>query len=109
MRRKPKLFSARDIAALQGRVRTYEMLSPLTSGAVIAWPHGFTLTCLRFQVKGSVAGAVGQALQRVVVCFAAVCAFPALLAQADAVRAEPVTRACRVRAVPWNTDTVDVR
>lgn len=85
------------------------MFSPLTSGAVIARPHGFTLTCLRFQVEGSVAGAVGQALQRVVVCFTAVCAFPALLAQADAVRAEPVTRARRVRAVPWNTSTAAVR
>lgn len=45
------------------------------------------------------AGAIGQTLQRVLVHDAAVLTLPALLAQARAVRAEPVAGARRMRTV----------
>jgi len=70
-------------------------------GTVVAAPLGLAGTRLGVQVEGAVAGAVGQALQRVLIHGGAVRSLPALLADAGAVGAESVARAVRMRTVHW--------
>lgn len=85
-----------DAASVLATVEIAQLLR-----AVLAAPLGLARARLAVQIEGAVAGAVGQALERVLVHGGTVRALPALFADAGAVGAEAVAGAGRVGTVHW--------
>jgi hypothetical protein len=69
--------------------------------AVVSRPQRFAVTRLRFDVEFTVTGAVGQALQRVLIRLTTVRSFPAFLAHARAVQTDAVAVTRRMRTVDF--------
>lgn len=67
-----------------------------TFRAIITAPFWCANARLRVQIEITVAGTIGQTLQRVLIHLAAVLSLPALLAQTGAVRAESMAGARRM-------------
>lgn len=85
-----------DAASVLATVEIAQLLR-----AVLAAPLGLARARLAVQIEGAVAGAVRQALERVLVHGGTVRALPALFADAGAVGAEAVAGAGRVGTVHW--------
>lgn len=71
-------------------------------GAILTAPLGLAGAGLRVQIERTVAGAVGQTLQCVLVHRGTVRALPALLADAGTLGTEPMPGTGRMGTVNWN-------
>lgn len=87
----PLRITGAGIALTATMLATIEVAQLL--GAVIATPLGLARAGLGVQVEGTVARAVGQALQGILIHGGTVCSLPALFADAGAVGTEAMSRA----------------